>query len=98
MLGWPELVLPRNKIREVEKVFFGRYRFRLDSELLDGACFRPIGGKHAFVSALEQLKIPIVNLSWTDKLAFELRTTWNQMRWGGRLRRRDWDRQRQERS
>ena len=47
-LGWPELALPRKEVRGVERMLFGRYRFRSDREVLDGACFRPIGSKDAF--------------------------------------------------
>ena len=93
-LGWPEVVLPRAEIREAEEVFFGRYRFRLTDILLDGACFRPIGSKRGFLDALNMLRIPIAQPSTTEKLAFELKTTWNQMRWGGRRGRRHWRRQR----
>lgn len=96
-LGWPELVLPRNDIRGVEEGFLGRYRFRLDNAVLDGACFRPIGSKHAFLTALDQLKIPIIQISWTAKLALELMTFWNQVRWGGRLRQPRWKRKWRER-
>ncbi len=97
VFGLPELELPRKEIRGVEALFLSNYRFRLRSELLDGACFRPIGSKQAFLAALNQLNIPVIQLSRTDKLALELRTFWNQMRWGGRLRRRHWNRLRHER-
>jgi hypothetical protein len=70
--------LPRAEIREAEEVFFGRYRFRLTDILLDGACFRPIGSKRGFLDALNMLRIPIAQPSTTEKLAFELKTTWNQ--------------------
>src|SRR6266545_951197 len=90
ILGWPELVLPGPQIRRVEKVLFGRYRFRLDDELLDGACFRPIGSEDGFLSALSQLKIPIMQLPKRQALIFEFRMAWNQIRWGGRGGRRKW--------
>jgi hypothetical protein len=90
ILGWPELVLPRPQIRRVEKVLFGRYRFRLDNELLDGACFRPIGSEDGFLAALSQLRIPVIELPKEQRLAFELRKAWNQIRWGGRGGRRKW--------
>lgn len=89
-LGWPELVLPRPQIRRVERVLFGRYRFRLDNDRLDGACFRPIGSEQAFLSALSQLMIPITKLPRRQSLAFELRMAWNQVRWGGRGGKRKW--------
>jgi len=95
-LGWPAFVLPREEVRGVERMLFGRYRFRRDSEVLDGACFRPIGSKDAFLAALRQVGIPIKDRPLSDKLAFEFRRDWNQMRWGGRLRRRDWEQQRRE--
>jgi hypothetical protein len=77
-------------------MLFGRYRFRSDREVLDGACFRPIGSKDAFLAASRQVGIPITIATLSDKLGFEFRRDWNQMRWGGRLRRRDWEQQRQE--
>jgi hypothetical protein len=95
-LGWPAVVLPRKEVRGVERMLFGRYRFRSDREVLDGACFRPIGSKDAFLAALRQVGIPITIAPLNDKLAFEFRRDWNQMRWEERLRRRDWDQQRQE--
>ncbi len=94
--GWPELVLPLEEIRGVERMFFGRYRFRCDCEALDGACFRPIGSKDAFLAAVQRLRIPIIHPSKRDRVAFERRTVWNQMRWGGRLRRRHWKQERRE--
>jgi hypothetical protein len=93
--GWPELVLARKDIRAAERMF-SRYRFRGDNKLLDGACFRPTGGRQAFLIALDTLGIPVRQVSWRDKLAFEWRTIWNQMRWGGRLRRRHWKREQHE--
>jgi len=96
VLGYPELVLARKDIRATERMFFGRYRFRSDSKLLDAACFRPIGGREAFLTALDTLGIPVRRVSRKDKLAFELKTFWNQMRWGGRLRRRHWKREQHE--
>lgn len=96
VLGWPELVLAREDIREAERMFSGRYRFGSDSKLLDGACFRPIGRAQAFLAALDTLGIPVRRVSRKDKLALELRTIWNQMRWGGRLRRRHWKREQHE--
>jgi len=93
VLGWPELVLSREDIRAVERMFFGCYRFRSDNKLLDGACFQPIGGGRPFPAALNTLGILVRRPSWTEKLAFELTTIWNQMRWGGRLRRRHWKRE-----
>ena len=59
VLGWPELVLARENIRAVERMFFGGYRFRSDSKLLDGACFQPIGRGQAFLAALNTLGIPV---------------------------------------
>jgi hypothetical protein len=92
-LGWPELVLPREEILGVERMFFGRNRFRSVSKALDGACFRPIGSAKEFLAALQRMGIPFSTPSRQEKLAFELRTNWNQMRWGGRLRRRHWKRE-----
>jgi hypothetical protein len=94
--GWPEFVLKRDDIREVERMFFGRCRFRSERTAVDGACFRPIGGRQAFLAALDTLGIPVIEASTRDKVAFERRITWNQMRWGGRLRRRRWKRDQHE--
>lgn len=88
VFGWPELTLPREELASVEELFFGNYRFRSHDGLLDGACFRPIGSKKAFLTALSNAGIPVVSLSWTQRLRAELRIAWNQMRWGGQLRRR----------
>jgi hypothetical protein len=96
LTNMPELVLPRGEIRAAEVMFSGRYRFRSDNSLLDGACFRPTGGGQAFRAALDALGIPVRRASVKEKLAFERRVLWNQMRWGGRLRRGDWERERHE--
>ena len=88
LLGWPELVLPRGKIERVERMFWGRYRFRVNDQLLDGACFQPISTRRKFLAGLEALQIPVVQIERREKLRFERRTLWNQVRWGGRLHRR----------
>jgi hypothetical protein len=80
LVRWPDLVLPANECRCVEALFGGRYRFRLDSVELDGACFRPIGTKRSFVAAVLELGIPIKQLPRSAKLRAELRMIWNQMR------------------
>jgi hypothetical protein len=90
LLGWPELVLPRQEIELVEQLFLGRYRFRVTDHLLDGACFRSTGdaARREFLAGLEAWQIPIVQIDRREKFRFERRTLWNQVRWGGRLRRR----------
>jgi hypothetical protein len=80
LLDWPQLVLPREDIRAAEVVLSGRYRFRSDNRLLDGACFRPVGSGPAFRAALDVLGIPVRRASMKEKLAFERRVIWNQMR------------------
>jgi hypothetical protein len=77
---WPDLVLPVNEVRCVEQLFLGRYRFRLDSVELDGACFQPSEGKRQFLAALEGVGIPIKRLARSTKLRAELRMMWNQTR------------------
>lgn len=89
VVDWPELLLPREEIELVERVFFGRYRFRVTSPQLNGACFRPTGNARGrFLAGLEALQIPVVQTDSREKLRFERHTLWNQVRWGGRLRRR----------
>jgi hypothetical protein len=51
LVRWRDLALPVNEVRCAEQLFFGRYRFRLDSVELDGACFRPIEAKHDTAAA-----------------------------------------------
>lgn len=80
LVRWPDLVLPANEVRRAEQLFFGRYRFRLDSVELDGACFKPIEAKHEFLEALRQVGIPIERLPRMIKLRAELRMAWNQTR------------------
>src|SRR6266508_906682 len=78
-------------------LFFGRHRYRSDNTLLDGACFRPIGqSKPDFLDALKTLGLPLIRPTKKEKLAFEFRNVWNQMRWGGRKRRRHWKREQHE--
>jgi len=96
LLGYPELVFAPADVRAAEAMFFGRCCFRSDSKLLDGACFRPIGGRQSFLTALNTLGIQVTPVASKEKLVFELRTFWKQMRWGGRLRRRHWKREQHE--
>jgi len=77
---WPDLALPVNEIRCAEELFFGRYRFRLDSVELDGTCFRPIEARNGFVATIRELGIPIKRLSRSTKLKAELHRYWNQRR------------------
>jgi hypothetical protein len=97
VIGWPELVLRVKDVRGVETMFFGRYRFRSNNQLIDGACFRPIDpAKSTLVAALDVIGIPSLQSSTREKLFFELRTIRNQIRWGGRGRRRHWKREQYE--
>jgi hypothetical protein len=97
VFGWPEVVLPRREIRAVEALFFGRHRYRSDNKLLDGACFRPSGqSKPDFLDALKTLGLPLIRPTKKEKMAFEFRNVWNQMRWGGRKGRRHWKREQHE--
>lgn len=77
--GAPELVLPREDIRHAERLFQGRYRFRSDKKLLDGACFRPIGRGQAFRAALDALGISVREVPTKDKFAYEWRVFRNSM-------------------
>ena len=81
--GWPELVLPREEIEVVERMFVG-YRFRCIDPLLDGACFTPIGSRDRFLAGLKALRIPVVQVDWREKLRFEGRVFWNASHRGGR--------------
>jgi hypothetical protein len=97
IFGWPELVLPRGEIRAVEKRLFGRFRFRSDNKLLDGASFAPVASRAAFVASLNALGIPQIELSRRDRIALELRLIRNAMlRPDRRLTRRQVKRERHE--
>jgi hypothetical protein len=92
---WPELVLPRDEIRGVEKGLFGRFRFRSDNKLLDGACFSPVASRAAFVASLNALGIPHIDLSRRERIALELSTIRNAMPPSRRLTRRRVKRERE---
>ena len=80
LVRWRDLALPVNEVRCAEQLFFGRYRFRLDSVELDGACFQPSEAKHDFLEAVRKVGIPIERLPRMTKLRAELRMFWNQTR------------------
>jgi hypothetical protein len=80
VVRWPHLVLPVNEVRCAEELFFRRYRFRLDSVELDGACFQPLEARHALLAALREVGIPIEHPPSSAKLRAELRMMWNQTR------------------
>jgi len=77
---WPGLVLLVNEVQCAEALFFGRYRFRLESVELDGVCFQPNEAKREFVAAVKEVGIPIKGLPRSTKLRTELRILWNQTR------------------
>jgi hypothetical protein len=58
-LGWPELAIPVSEVNAVERLLFGRYRFRSVNHSIDGACFRPSGSKVPFEHALAQTGLSI---------------------------------------
>jgi hypothetical protein len=87
VLGWPDIVVRRQEIRHAERLFAGRIRFRSSNTMLDGACFRPYGSSQEFAIALADLGIAVEQPSWRTRLRAEVRMLWNQVRWGGRLRR-----------
>jgi hypothetical protein len=87
-LGWPEIVIPPADVTVVERLLFGRYRFRSCKRLIDGACFRPTRGGDVFESGLLEAGLWVVEIQREQKLRWELRMLWNQMRWGGRVRAR----------
>jgi hypothetical protein len=86
LLGWPELVIPVSEISAVERVLFGRYRFRSVNRSIDGACFRPIGNKVPFDVALAGTGVSLEAPPALEKWRWEGRMLWNQVRWGGRFR------------
>jgi hypothetical protein len=86
LLGWPELVDPLSQVDAVERLLFGRYRFRSVNDSIDGACFRPSGTKVAFERALAGTGVPIEAPPAREKWRLERRMLWNQMRWAGRAR------------
>lgn len=85
---WPDVTIPIARVRGVERLWFGRYRFRSDNRLIDGACFRPIRDRESFEGGLARAAIPVVEVSGRQKLRWESRSLWNQVRWGGRSRSR----------
>jgi hypothetical protein len=89
LFGWPEILLPVEKIDVVERLFNKRFRFRMRDSLLDGACFRPTGSEAEFAAALQAVGLSISRPPWKYRAQVELRMIWNQTRWGGRKRRRE---------
>jgi hypothetical protein len=85
-VGWPELLIPVSEVSVVQRVLFGRYRFRSLNQRFDGACFRPIGNRRDFELAVERTGLPIETPPRLERWRWERRMTWNQMRWGGRAR------------
>jgi hypothetical protein len=79
VLGWPELVIPVREVNAVERLLFGRYRFRSLNYSIDGASFRPSGSKVRFERALGGSCLSIETPPAREKWRRERRILWNQM-------------------